>query len=783
MAAGTYFSKTYGPTFLYFNHYAGPAADPVATVAQSLWDDAKAQAQAEQGVWPYAWFSHPGLYPQEAGRGTVSGTFAINDSQNPSASPGGMWIGLAPADGGNDFQLQARTYQFWVRTAADGTFSIPHVLPGTYNLWAFGPGAAGTFEQANVSVAAGANALGTLTWAPTRVGPTVWEIGVPDRDSKEFNDGEKAVHTLPAYTQWGTSFNFATAYPGGLQYTVGSSHWATDWNYCQPAGYNAATAAFSGGTTSKILFNLATAPSAAQAGRLYLAFADDYSCAVIVSINGVVNTANVTVSSGGATSSIASPGTGFFPPCSADAIIRLGSQGDWADASIPIKGSQLKAGLNEIDITSRPSGTAGAAQGFEYDYLRLELSGYSAGTPTPTRTPGAPSPSASASASSTRSATPSPSGTSTATATATPSPSRTLSASPSASPTGAASLTVSPVATRTPSPAASATLSPVATASPSPAVSLTASPAATRTPSPSASSTQSPVASLTSSPAATATLSPVASLTASSAATATFSPAASATASPIATAIATVVVTATVSPMASATPSSLVTPSASSTPSPAESLTPSESVTGTPSTLASASPSPSATDSSSPSATASATRSPTPTLTTTGTASSTVTGTPSRTATASATPSPAISASPSPSATAALSASPSLTQAPTASPRPTAALSPSATPTLAAAGSGGLRILGSAPAPDPSPKAILVDLSAPASAIQVRLWSVAWTLLATVDGPSGGPGWVSVPLPASVMASLPAGTYYYSVTAQQGQRQAVRALGRFVMLP
>jgi hypothetical protein len=78
--------------------------------------------------------------------------------------------------------------------------------------------------------------------------------------------------------------------------------------------------------------------------------------------------------------------------------------------------------------------------------------------------------------------------------------------------------------------------------------------------------------------------------------------------------------------------------------------------------------------------------------------------------------------------------------------------------------------------------AFLVELSAPATGIQVQLWSVAWRLLATVDAPAGGPGWVRVPLPPAWLASAASGTYYYSVRAQQGPRQALRALGRFVVL-
>jgi hypothetical protein len=60
------------------------------------------------------------------------------------------------------------------------------VLPGVYHLWAFGAGNIGAFKQANIEVRAGkALDLGTVRWTPSRVAGTLWEIGVPDRDSNK----------------------------------------------------------------------------------------------------------------------------------------------------------------------------------------------------------------------------------------------------------------------------------------------------------------------------------------------------------------------------------------------------------------------------------------------------------------------------------------------------------------------------------------------------------------------------------------------------------------------
>jgi rhamnogalacturonan endolyase len=403
--AGTFSSKTFGPAFVYANKYAGSASDPVSLKAQTLWADAQAQAAAEQAAWPYTWFNPQPVagmtgsaYPQASARGTVSGTFAINDTYNPNASPASMWIGLAPVDNGIDFQQQYLTCQFWVTTGATGAFTIPNVLPGTYNLWAFGPGAAGTFEKTNISVAAGAMNLGTVTWTPLREGPTVWEIGYPNRNSNKFNNGEHNISPytgqLPGYAggapydvpaTWGAFMAYPAQYPNGVSFVVGTSNYATDWNYVQPtvasgSGYT--------GSSSTIYFNLATAPTASQTARLYIAFAAVNSGACILSVNGIVQTASVMGSTDGNYSSIGNSTNGFTPPNhSFDTPLRLGSNGAWGDAYLNFPGSSLKAGLNTINIAMRPTGGASLGQGFEYDYLRLELTGYTAsGSPTPTKT-------------------------------------------------------------------------------------------------------------------------------------------------------------------------------------------------------------------------------------------------------------------------------------------------------------------------------------------------------------------------------------------------------------
>lgn len=342
MAAGSDFRKTWGPFFVYANSYRGDANDPSSKVVEALWQDAQAQAKAEQQAWPYSWFQHPD-YVQAEERGTVAGTLSVSDPGNRSATAAGAWIGLAPEDEGVDFQLQGRTYQFWVKTGANGEFTIPKVRPGTYNLIAFGAGNIGTFKQANITVQPGATVdLGTVQWTPPRVAGTLWEIGIPDRDSKEFRNG--AFN----YSQWATYQQSLAESGSGFTYTVGQSDWRRDWNYAQfgPAPWN-------------VEFKLGYQPDASAKASLYLGFASA-NTTLMISVNGtrIVNNSAQLLD---------------------HAPLRLGSHGPFAERRLDIPASLLKQGLNTVTFTqvggNSKTGTT------QYDYLRFEAAGMRLASP------------------------------------------------------------------------------------------------------------------------------------------------------------------------------------------------------------------------------------------------------------------------------------------------------------------------------------------------------------------------------------------------------------------
>jgi fibronectin type 3 domain-containing protein len=397
-SAGETWTRVCGPFFIYLNKVAQGTTNPAA----ALWTDAQAQAQAERGAWPYSWFTD-GNYTQASGRGTVTGKIIINDSGNPNASPAGLWVGVAqqppsatsplPAD----FQQFGKRYQFWTKTDANGNFTIPNVVAGSnYTLFAFGPGAIGQFQSQvlsgatipvtlnypstpfSVTVTGGnTTALGNLTWTPTRTGNTVWEIGVPDRNTQEFRHGDDYWHgdhgtaAAPA-ENWAPWENFSLDFPNGLTYVVGSSHWANDWDYAQPTVLDPTTGNENVQAWT-ITFSLPQAPVGGATACIYMGIAADFDGPVEVTVNNT----NLGSTSGVTATPTSISSTGFFPYYSGagcDAMIRMSSHGIFCDERITFPGSLLKSGANTITLFMRKAGYF--SNSALYDYVRLELAGY-----------------------------------------------------------------------------------------------------------------------------------------------------------------------------------------------------------------------------------------------------------------------------------------------------------------------------------------------------------------------------------------------------------------------
>jgi rhamnogalacturonan endolyase len=404
-ADGESWTRVSGPYFIYVNNVTNTLTDPVQT-SQALYADAKVQAAAEATAWPYGWMNNANYAPASQ-RGTITGQIVINDIFNPNASASNLWVGVVQQPGVTinnvyDFQLWEKPYQFWTKSDASGNFVISNVVAGNnYTLYAFGSGAEGMFMSQNqnggnpgiiynlpasqfaVVVSGGAtNSLGSVTWTPTRIGPTVFEIGYPDRKSDKFRHGDDywvgdvgPSPTVPSPV-WTKFLEFPFDFPNGLNYVVGQNRWNTDWNFIQsvypdPSGNSI-------GSSSTVTFNLASAPTSATASLL-MGIASDDNSPIYVTINGTL------LSGGNATGTpqTSLPTTGWFPINDiSDTNIREENHGGYSDERLTFSGSLLRAGANTINFSFRQAGGSGFTHHFMYDYIRLELTGYVPPAPT-----------------------------------------------------------------------------------------------------------------------------------------------------------------------------------------------------------------------------------------------------------------------------------------------------------------------------------------------------------------------------------------------------------------
>ncbi len=240
--------KIYGPFLLCTTYSKNPVLS------------ARIQATAEAEAWPYQWFEND-LYPRE--RGTVKGHLNVTTGQRNDS----IRVILAQEKGKDPMEMM-HGYQFWAMTDANGDFEIKHVRPGNYNLFAYAKAGEVTdmLEQDDITVVAGENDLGTVTWTPKKYTEMLWMIGQNNRRSSEFHYSD----TTRQYGLW-------ELVPQNLTYTIGQSNEKTDWYYAQTKKNGIWT----------IKFNLAERP----AGRIYLtaslAGCTGTGSTITVKVNGI----------------------------------------------------------------------------------------------------------------------------------------------------------------------------------------------------------------------------------------------------------------------------------------------------------------------------------------------------------------------------------------------------------------------------------------------------------------------------------------------------------------
>jgi rhamnogalacturonan endolyase len=270
-AGGRNGEKIFGPWFVYIN--AGPTTNAILT-------DALKVAADEQKKWPYQWVEEP-LFPVKrisvtgqlkishdrsaayayiilgqpanpAGRGGGGGgrggrggfgrggttnsiaalTNAIASDTNGFArgGRGGFGGGAndgAAADRASIIYNQAGDYIFYVKADADGKFTLPHVRPGTYTLYAWqtqGP-ITQSLAKDGIVVSGDTLDLGAIDWDPPYHPNLLWQIGKADRLAGEFKFGDQPRDSL-----------WMQRVPVDLTFTIGQSKEINDWYFAQKTG-------------------------------------------------------------------------------------------------------------------------------------------------------------------------------------------------------------------------------------------------------------------------------------------------------------------------------------------------------------------------------------------------------------------------------------------------------------------------------------------------------------------------------------------------------------------
>ncbi|XP_015886044.3 uncharacterized protein LOC107421334 [Ziziphus jujuba] len=235
--------KVFGPVFIYLNSAESDesGSDPPL---QQLWDDAKTQMMIEVQSWPYN-FPASEDFPPSDQRGSLSGRLLVKDRyiSDDDISATCAYVGLAPPGEVGSWQRECKGYQFWTRADENGYFAINEIRMGDYNLYAWVPGFIGDYRNDQLfQITAGCDIdVGDIVYEPPRDGPTLWEIGIPDRTAAEFYVPDpNPIYVNPLYLnhdrfrQYGLWERYADLYPNDdLSFTIGVSDYTKDWFFAQ----------------------------------------------------------------------------------------------------------------------------------------------------------------------------------------------------------------------------------------------------------------------------------------------------------------------------------------------------------------------------------------------------------------------------------------------------------------------------------------------------------------------------------------------------------------------
>jgi len=152
------------------------------------------------------------------------------------------------------------------------------------NLCASSKGAVGEFIlNKTTTVTAGRTTnLEEIVFTEKRVWPVSWKISIPDHTVKEFMHGDH-------FNQWGLPYKFPKEFPNGVNYYIGKSNYARDWNYCH------VSVPGRGGKCQSIPWNIYFNLKKKSTGTsiLYVSVAVNSFTALSITINGGKNSGEV----------------------------------------------------------------------------------------------------------------------------------------------------------------------------------------------------------------------------------------------------------------------------------------------------------------------------------------------------------------------------------------------------------------------------------------------------------------------------------------------------------
>jgi rhamnogalacturonan endolyase len=332
------FSRGYGPFYVHLNR---------GTDAEAMYEDA---ASYYDPSYHQAFYDSLGIdgWVSAADRSHVQGQFHFVSG----GAAEGAYVILydnSSINSNDDFQFSRYGYQYWSRVAADGSFDLANVRPGTYRFAAYAPGTYGEYHQGEVTVGNGTTlTLDPIVWQPPDHGADIWQIGNFDRTATEFLHGSN-----DEFRRYGMWEQYDSDFPDDVNFVVGQSDEATDWNYMHWENV-----ANHGSPDWNILFDLGELP-------------DDHTATLTIAVTGQE----------GSNLRIRVNGTTVFSnwdlPLEGSVGHRSGMVGVYQSREFTFSTSLLVAGTNTITLDHASPGSTSVESprkdGIVYDALRLEI--------------------------------------------------------------------------------------------------------------------------------------------------------------------------------------------------------------------------------------------------------------------------------------------------------------------------------------------------------------------------------------------------------------------------